>query len=338
MSPVGYEVSAVRRENRSGDPSEPDQTFVAKCLGIDEIEVQALADYVNTSPGIYLEKRSGKTMKSRTAGRSSGGSTPRLELHRPGDDPPALALRGIALAQLGDLIRAKTTATARGTRLRPAGGVARARCVVAEAEIALVSRELGWPAKPLNSARTVLERHGDRANAAHARHLAIRRLLLIGRLDQAEHLFEDFNSAPLPPASRAAHELVAAGIAMRRLRIKAARAALARARGAARKAGILPLSSEAQLSVHTRRRRRRSQSLPRLLRSRSSDPSRRGRRECERAIRSSGRLPTSGNGMWSSARHDQVRNQWLALRSDRSAHRRHVSQRPSAVSALRRFL
>ena len=162
------------------------------------------------------------------------------------DDPPALALRGIAMAQLGDLIRAKTLLRRAARAFGPREAVARARCVVAEAEIALVSRELGWPAKPLNSARTVLERHGDRANAAHARHLAIRRLLLIGRLDQAEHLFEDFNSAPLPPASRAAHELVAAGIAMRRLRIKAARAALARARGAARKAGILPLSAEVE--------------------------------------------------------------------------------------------
>ena len=71
-------------------------------------------------------------------------------------------------------------------------------------------------------------------------------------------------------------------------------------------------TSEPEFSVHTRRRRRRSQSLPRLLRSRASDPSRRGRQECERAIRSSGCLPTSGNGsMWSSARHDQVRNQDL---------------------------
>ena len=64
--------------------------------------------------------------------------------------------------------------------------MARARCVVAEAEIALVSRDLGWPAKALDAARATLEAHGDRLNAAHARHLEVRRLLLIGRLDEAE--------------------------------------------------------------------------------------------------------------------------------------------------------
>ena len=135
------------------------------------------------------------------------------------DDAPALALRGIAMAQLGDLVRARTLLRRAARAFGPREAVARARCVVAEAEIALVSRDLGWPAKPLDSAQTVLERHGERANAAHARYLAIRRLLLIGRLDQAEHLIKDFDPTPLPPASRAAHELVVAGIAMRRLRI-----------------------------------------------------------------------------------------------------------------------
>jgi hypothetical protein len=122
--------------------------------------------------------------------------------------------------------------------------VARARCIVAEAEIALVSRDLGWPAKALDTARTALERHGDRANAAHARHLEIRRLLLIGRLDEAERALAKFDAAPLPPALRAAHELVVAGVAMRRLRIKTARTALAEAERAARHAGIPALLAE----------------------------------------------------------------------------------------------
>ena len=91
-----------------------------------------------------------------------------------------------------------------------------------------------------------LERHGDRANAAHARYLKIRRLLLIGRLDEAERLLAGFDPSPLPPASRAAHELVVAGIAMRRLQIKAARAALARAEHAARQARIPSLSAEVE--------------------------------------------------------------------------------------------
>jgi hypothetical protein len=116
--------------------------------------------------------------------------------------------------------------------------------VVAEAEIALVSRDLGWPAKPLDAARAVLERHGDHANAAHARYLAIRRLLLIGRLDQAEQLIEDFDPASLPTASRAPYELTIAGIAIRRLRIKAARAALKHAERIAREARIPSLIAE----------------------------------------------------------------------------------------------
>ena len=152
------------------------------------------------------------------------------------DDAPALALRGIAMAQLGDLVRAKALLRSAARAFGPKEAVARARCVVAEAEIALVSRDLGWPAKALDAARATLEAHGDRVNAAHARNLEVRRLLLIGRLDEAERALAELDPAPFPPASRAAHELVVAGIAMRRLRTKAARAALARAERAAREA------------------------------------------------------------------------------------------------------
>src|SRR5499427_8484014 len=102
------------------------------------------------------------------------------------DDAPALALRGIAMAQLGDLVRAKALLRKAGRAFGPREAVARARCVVAEAEIALVSRDLVWPAKALEDARATLESHRDRVNAAHARHLEIRRLLLIGRIDEAE--------------------------------------------------------------------------------------------------------------------------------------------------------
>src|SRR5471030_286293 len=142
------------------------------------------------------------------------------------DDAPALALRGIAMAQLGDLVRAKALLRRAARAFGAKEAVARARCIVAEAEIALVSRELGWPAKALDAARVTLEAHGDRVNAAHARYLEVRRLLLIGRLDAAERMLADFDPAPFPPALRAAHALVVAGIAMRRLRTEAARAAL----------------------------------------------------------------------------------------------------------------
>src|SRR5207302_7670056 len=127
--------------------------------------------------------------------------------------------------------------------------VARARCVVAEAEIALVSRDLGWPAEALDAARATLEEHGDRVNAAHARYLEVRRLLLIGRLDEAERTLAELDPAPLPSASRTAHELVVAGIAMRRLRTKAARAALARAERAASHARIPALTAEVESAV-----------------------------------------------------------------------------------------
>src|SRR5262245_9841990 len=162
------------------------------------------------------------------------------------DDAPALALRGIAMAQLGDLVRAKALVRSAARAFGPKEAVARARCVVAEAEIALVSRDLGWPAKALDAARATLEEHGDRVNAAHARYLEVRRLLLIGRLDEAERTLAKLDPSPFPPASRTAHELVVAGIAMRRLRTKAARAALARAKRAAGHAGIPALTAEVE--------------------------------------------------------------------------------------------
>ena len=160
------------------------------------------------------------------------------------DDAPGLALRGIAMAQLGDLVRAKVLLRSAGRAFGSKEAVARARCIVAEAEIALVSRDLGWPAKSLDMARGTLEAHGDHVNAAHARNLAVRRLLLIGRLDEAERMHCELDPAALPSASRAAHELIVAGIAMRRLRIKAARAALDRAGHAARDANIPALMAE----------------------------------------------------------------------------------------------
>jgi len=185
------------------------------------------------------------------------------------DDAPALALRGIAMAQLGDLARARTLVRGAARAFGPRQPVARARCVVAEAEIAFAARDLGWPAIALDAARTALEQHGDTVNAAHARHLEIRRLLLIGRLDEAEHSLAGLDPAPLPPASRTVHELIVAGIAMRRLRTGAARAALARAAQAARQAGIPPLTAEvdsAALALRAPAARLISSGAERLLR------------------------------------------------------------------------
>lgn len=162
------------------------------------------------------------------------------------EDAPALALRGIAMAQLGDLVRAKALLKMAARAFGAKEPVARARCLVAEAEIALVSRDLTWPAKTLAAARAVLEAHGDRLNAAHARHIEARRSLLIGHLDEAEGLLAGIDPTPFPPPLRVAYELVAAGIAIRRLQTSAARAAVKRAEKAARDAGIPSLAAEVE--------------------------------------------------------------------------------------------
>ena len=162
------------------------------------------------------------------------------------DDAPALALRGIAMAQLGDFVRAKMLLRRAARAFGPHESMARARCAVAEAEIALVSRDLGESTKALDTARATLEAHGDHANAAYARYLQARRLLLTGHLDDAERTLAELDSAALPPASRASCELVVAGIAIRRLRTATARAALARAELAARQAAIPALMAEVQ--------------------------------------------------------------------------------------------
>jgi hypothetical protein len=162
------------------------------------------------------------------------------------DDAPALALRGIAMAQLGDLVRARVLLRRAAKAFGSTEAVARARCIVAEEEIALASRDLGRSPRTLDAARATLEEHGDRTNAAHARLLGIRRLLLIGRIDEAERRLAELAAAALPPASRTAHELAVAGIAIRKLRTKEARAALARAERAARHAGIPALTAEVE--------------------------------------------------------------------------------------------
>jgi tetratricopeptide (TPR) repeat protein len=184
------------------------------------------------------------------AARSLAAGDPLAALNRIAlrDDAAALALRGLAMAQLGDLVRAKTLLRKAARAFGPKEVVARARCVVAEAEIALASRDLGWPAKALDTARLTLEQHGDHANAAHARYLEIRRFLLIGRIDEAERALSKLDPSPFPPASRTVHEMVVAGIAMRHLRAKAARAALVRAERFARDAGIPALAAEVESS------------------------------------------------------------------------------------------
>ncbi len=180
------------------------------------------------------------------AGRALAAGDPIGALKRVAlrDDAAALALRGIAMAQLGELDRARVLLRQAARAFHPREAVARARCAVAEAEIALVSRELSGSADVLAAARAVLARHGDAVNAAHAANLEARYRLLVGQLDAAERLVGAAGDAPLPPAVAAARALVAAGIAMRRLDMAGANAALASAEAMARRAGIAALDAE----------------------------------------------------------------------------------------------
>lgn len=166
------------------------------------------------------------------------------------NDAPALALRGIAMAQLGDFVRAKVLLRRAARAFGPKEAVGRARCIVAEVEVALVTRDLSWPAKTLNAALVALEEHGDWINIAHVRYLEARRLLLIGRIDDAEHTLAQVDTAPLSPAAKAAYELVVAGIAIRRLQTNAARAALTQARQSAKQARIPSLMAEVESALH----------------------------------------------------------------------------------------
>jgi hypothetical protein len=160
------------------------------------------------------------------------------------DDPPALALRGIAMAQLGEHARARELLrrAARGFGAHEA--LARARCVVAEAEVALAMRELGGSPRTLAAASAVLDARDDRANALQARLIAVRRLLLLGRLDEAAAALACLDTRGLPPALAAVAGLAAAELALRSLQTDAARDALDSAHEAAARARVPALLAE----------------------------------------------------------------------------------------------
>ena len=160
------------------------------------------------------------------------------------DDPPALALRGIAMAQLGEHTRARELLRLAARGFGAHEELARARCVVAEAEVALAMRELGGSPRALAAAVATLDARGDRANALQARLIAARRLLLLGRLDDAAAALAPLDGLGLPPALAAIAGLAVAELALRSLRIDAAQAALARAHDAAERARVPALLAE----------------------------------------------------------------------------------------------
>lgn len=175
---------------------------------------------------------------------SAGDVLTALKLVALRTDPPALALRGIVMARLGDLPRARALLRDAARAFGADDAVALARCRLALAEIALVARDPGRPVQALGAVRATLAAHGDHANAAHAGYLQARHRLLTGHLDAAGQTLDAVDVAALPPASLAGYRLVEAGIAMRRIRAAPARAALILAAEAARAAGIPALIAE----------------------------------------------------------------------------------------------
>ncbi len=160
------------------------------------------------------------------------------------DDPPALALRGIAMAQLGEHPRARELLRRAARGFGAHEELARARCVVAEAEVALAMRDLRGSPRTLEAASATLEARADRANALHARLIAVRRLLLLGRLAEAASALAGLDARGLPPTLLAVAELAAAELALRSLRTAPARAALARAHDAAERSRVPALLAE----------------------------------------------------------------------------------------------
>ena len=162
------------------------------------------------------------------------------------DDPPALALRGIAMAQLGDYQRARNllrrAARGFGSRER----LAQARCQLAEAEVALAARDLAWSAHKLEDTAQTLDALGDHANALHAHLLGARRQLLVGELEAAEKTLAavDVVTAKVPAPLAARAELTRAELALRRVQVAEAAVALDRAHASAVAAGIPALVAE----------------------------------------------------------------------------------------------
>jgi hypothetical protein len=160
------------------------------------------------------------------------------------DDPSALALRGIAMAQLGDYPRARELLKRAARDFGSHEELARARCVVAEAEVALAMRDFADSPRALAAASATLEAHADHGNATQARLIAARRLLLLGRLEDAAAALASLDMRGLAPALAAVAELIAAELALRSLRVAPAQAALARAHEAATRARVPALLGE----------------------------------------------------------------------------------------------
>ncbi|NTX04657.1 HTH domain-containing protein [Myxococcus sp. CA040A] len=162
------------------------------------------------------------------------------------EDAPALALRGVAMAQLGEFPRALHLLK-RAARAYGSGDVlARARCGVAEAEVALASRDFEGAEVVLVEALRTFELHGDSENARYTRLLQARHALVLGRVDAAERLLAELDPSDAPAMHSTLARLLSFEVALRRGEIRSARTALEHARVAARNARIPALGSEVE--------------------------------------------------------------------------------------------
>ena len=150
------------------------------------------------------------------------------------------------MAQLDEMARGCILLRAAAQGFGKGESIAGARCAVAEAEIALVSRGLAWSAERLDTAHRVLERRGDTAGAAHAHIIGARRYLLLDHLDLALQHLKPLDRAALRSALLANFDLVLAGIDLRRLRPSAARKALEWTEVAATNANMAGLIAEVE--------------------------------------------------------------------------------------------
>jgi hypothetical protein len=175
------------------------------------------------------------------AGGDALGALKRVALRT---DPPALALRGIAMAQLGEHARARKLLQRAARAFGSHEELARARCVVADAEVALAMRELTSSPRNLATAVATLEAHGDRANALHARVTAARRSLVLGRIDEAARVLGPLDLSGMPPLLATVAELAIAELSLRSMKTADALAALTRAAQAAARARVPALQAE----------------------------------------------------------------------------------------------
>jgi len=165
------------------------------------------------------------------------------------EDPEALALRGIAMAQLGDYAAARTLLDRAVRSVAPSDARMRARCLAAQGEVALASRDVRAAGRVLDAAVSELDALGDRLNALFVRLQRVRHLVLVGAVGDAATLLDSLDLTKAPARLRALADLVGADIAVRSLDSSTARTSLLRARRAARTAAIVSLSEEVERAL-----------------------------------------------------------------------------------------